>query len=220
MSPQALKRAQVERLYQKEQHRREQSQRREDERRQLEEHSGDHRQEYKLVRGDDGYLYRIPVRRHSQRRSRPERPTSRPIVRGSDGRFYRAVDGDGERERSRIEETPHSMRHKEAIVEEPQYQIVRGPDGRLYKVPIRQSEPSDTDHSGDNEKQESSLNDTVQFVNRSASGSRKKRPSRRKVTVIVEDASDSENEDESKSYWRNRRPSPGLLMEPVEDYSF
>jgi hypothetical protein len=39
-----------------------------------------------------------------------------------------------------------------------------------------------------------------------------------KPRIIVEDASDSEYEEDerSTSIWRNRRPSPGLLMEPVE----
>lgn len=45
----------------------------------------------------------------------------------------------------------------------------------------------------------------------------KKGRNRRKVTVVVEDASDSEDEnDELKSVWRNRRPSPGQWIEPVE----
>ena len=35
--------------------------------------------------------------------------------------------------------------------------------------------------------------------------------------VIVEDVSDSEEEDELKSVWRNRRPGPGdSWMEPIE----
>lgn len=46
-----------------------------------------------------------------------------------------------------------------------------------------------------------------------------KKPSRRRrAAIIVEDASDSENEDEYKSPWRNRRPSPGQWMEPIEIY--
>merc|ERR1711976_277594 len=38
------------------------------------------------------------------------------------------------------------------------------------------------------------------------------------ITVTVEDASDSECENEFDSPWRNRRPSPGQWMEPVEPY--
>jgi hypothetical protein len=36
------------------------------------------------------------------------------------------------------------------------------------------------------------------------------------VDVVVEDASDDEEEKDLKSIWRHRRPSPGTLMEPVE----
>lgn len=39
-----------------------------------------------------------------------------------------------------------------------------------------------------------------------------------KTDVVVEDASDDEEEKELKSIWRNRRPSPGILMEPVESF--
>merc|ERR1711963_904177 len=48
---------------------------------------------------------------------------------------------------------------------------------------------------------------------------KKKKPKRKRVTIIVEDASDSEYEDDDyNSPWRNRRPSPGQWMEPVENY--
>merc|ERR1711959_561367 len=47
----------------------------------------------------------------------------------------------------------------------------------------------------------------------------KKKSKRKRVTIIVEDASDSECEDDDyNSPWRNRRPSPGQWMEPVESY--
>merc|ERR1711937_1004693 len=38
------------------------------------------------------------------------------------------------------------------------------------------------------------------------------------LTFLVEDASDSECENEFDSPWRNRRPSPGQWMEPVEAF--
>lgn len=48
---------------------------------------------------------------------------------------------------------------------------------------------------------------------------RKKSSQKRRVTVIVEDASDSECESEFDSPWRNRRPSPGeSWLEPVEAF--
>ena len=40
----------------------------------------------------------------------------------------------------------------------------------------------------------------------------------RRITITVEDASDSECEDEFDSPWRNLRPSPGQWIEPVEPY--
>jgi len=40
----------------------------------------------------------------------------------------------------------------------------------------------------------------------------------RRITITVEDASDSECEDEFDSPWRNCRPSPGQWIEPVEPY--
>ncbi len=55
--------------------------------------------------------------------------------------------------------------------------------------------------------------------NQTWSDKKTKRPKREKVSVVVEDASDSENEnDDLKSVWRNRRPSPGQWIEPIEFY--
>lgn len=42
--------------------------------------------------------------------------------------------------------------------------------------------------------------------------------SKQRITVTVEDASDSDCENEFDSPWRNRRPSPGQWIEPVESY--
>merc|ERR1719222_1021528 len=48
---------------------------------------------------------------------------------------------------------------------------------------------------------------------------RKNSSQKRRITVIVEDASDSECESEFDSPWRNRRPSPGeSWLEPVEAF--
>merc|ERR1739841_308045 len=48
---------------------------------------------------------------------------------------------------------------------------------------------------------------------------RKSSSQKRRITVIVEDASDSECENEFDSPWRNRRPSPGeSWLEPVEAF--
>ena len=36
--------------------------------------------------------------------------------------------------------------------------------------------------------------------------------------VVVEDASDDEDDDDITSAWRNRRPAPGVLMEPIRSF--
>lgn len=48
----------------------------------------------------------------------------------------------------------------------------------------------------------------------------KKSRRKNKAIPVVEDASDTEQENEElKSVWRNRRPSPGEWMEPVVSVS-
>lgn len=47
----------------------------------------------------------------------------------------------------------------------------------------------------------------------------KGRKKKKKITITVEDASDSEYDDDFSSPWRNRRPGPGeSWIEPVEKY--
>jgi hypothetical protein len=56
----------------------------------------------------------------------------------------------------------------------------------------------------------------VLFINMKEDEDPASKPEKKK-TVIVEDASDSEYEDEElNSVWCNRRPSPGQWMEPVD----
>merc|ERR1711862_646679 len=47
---------------------------------------------------------------------------------------------------------------------------------------------------------------------------KRNKKSKKRVTVLVEDASESEGEDEFDSICRNRRPSPGEWMEPVKAF--
>merc|ERR1712137_352123 len=103
--------------------------------------------------------------------------------------------------------------------------IVRGPDGSLYRVKVPQGMTSD----------EEDAEESVHSVRTAVAGNKSQRlphfarnspslpkyPEIRKrsikVGVEVEDASDTEDEGNPlKSVWNNRRPSPGVLMEPVE----
>lgn len=56
-------------------------------------------------------------------------------------------------------------------------------------------------------------------LKRNINGSTKaQKKTKKRVTVIVEDVSDNEYDDELDSPARNRRPSPGQWMEPVEGF--
>lgn len=163
-------------------------------------------QSYQIVRGRDGQLYRIPVEPEKPvvevklpTKQEPETPPY-SIVRGRDGQLYK-----------------HQVRQNSAPAPEKNYagethkrgSIFEGSDPKTnasqVKTRIRQSV-----HNGGKE------NEPAAPKVKSKSG-KKKQPRRRKVTVIVEDASDSEYEqDEREAMWSNRRPSPGKWMEPVE----
>lgn len=82
------------------------------------------------------------------------------------------------------------------------------------------SEESDVDSIGEDQAHDIVDEDVRTYSPRQLPRIPMGRKSRRKrrITVIVEDASDSECESEFDSPWRNRRPSPGQWMEPVEPY--
>lgn len=132
-------------------------------------------------------------------------------------------------------------------IPEVQYKIVLGPDGYLYRVPIKRERtsfeatttrnPSTVPDENDREipVRSSSTPPTKPIVNPTKTTvvdqNKEEEPSTPKADnttkkimnchnngVIVEDASDSESEDDDwKSIWRNRLPSPGQWMEPVSN---
>jgi hypothetical protein len=146
--------------------------------------------------------------------------------------------------------------HPSPFDEDNRYCIVRGSDGRLYRVrkdDLKESYPNDTDKSTSRKKDEETEADArsdehddlpVQAEHRVKRRGKKdkvknklhvetkktkknetvapKSSKRKKITVIVEDASDSEYEDdEMHSVWRNMRPCPlagESWMEPVAAY--
>ena len=170
--------------------------------------------DYQLVRAPDGRLYRIP-----SRLSRKMTNTSK----ANDGHCLSEHQADGDFD-----------------FDEPKHKIVRGADGRVYRVVSNPTQPNRMETSkgmatpSRSEKLEFApmKQQSAVFAERgkgleipiveSVSNlvpkeERSKKPKKR-VTVIVEDASDSETEDEYHSVWRNRRPSPGEWMEPVEGF--
>ena len=147
---------------------------------------------YKVVRGLDGRLYRVPIKMESKMPTVEQEPSTTAeetkvpycIVRGCDGRLYRVA-------------TPAVTNDKsppEAII----------PTASVPKVSINASErPLQMKENEDSAPK--------------LMGKESNKTRRQRETVIVEEASDSENEDEElNSVWRNRRPSPEEWMEPVE----
>lgn len=117
------------------------------------------------------------------------------VVRGSDGRLYRIAESD---DRSQTSESTY---------------------GSAKQMKTSRTEESsvsdDSFHDAHDVKVETKPTKTTVTVTKPKRQNSKAR--RKKVTVIVEDASDSETDDESHSVWRNRVPSPGeSWMEPIE----
>jgi hypothetical protein len=133
----------------------------------------------------------------------------------------------------------HEKRLRQQEAGEPQWEVVRGPDGRLYRVALdpRDFEAAEKDkpHSHRKQKQKKTkpvtknLSSTEEPDDSVGASKMQKamltkqnsvkeiKPRRKRVTIIVEDASDSEMEDElTSSPWRKRSPSPGQWMEPVD----
>ena len=136
--------------------------------------SGDKNDEYVVVRGPGGYLYRV-------RRSDLERPTST-------SRNERPSNQD-----SSTEKTEKKTNLEGDTTRNLQYEKETTLDSRLSENNPRRATEFPT------------------------SKTYKQPKSKTKITIIVEDASDSEDEgDEMNSMWRNRHPSPGeSWMEPI-----
>jgi hypothetical protein len=166
-------------------------------------------------------------RRQSMASRRHHSEPSYQVIRGLDGLFYR-VPIEMAPEVSTVQQEPSAMKEEK----EAPHWIVRGRDGRFYRV----TSPAVTDDKSppediiptasvpevDPEVVASALERPLKMKENTDPApkpkcTKSKKPRRHRVTVIVEDASDSEYEDEAlNSVWCNRRPSPGEWMEPVE----
>jgi len=137
----------------------------------------------------------------------------------------------------------------ESDEEEPVYRVVRGPDGRLYRVnldnatrskqpkktaPLRKEERKKSKRLGASRtnilkpnnsftptkvKNKPTKVDTLQVPADPQQDFKKNAGKKKRATDLVEDASDSEyEEDRQNSVWCNRHPSPGEWIEPVEGF--
>lgn len=149
---------------------------------------------YDIVQGADGRLYRVPRGRALPTQDSSKKTTSK-IVRGPDGRLYRLVHEDDSTSDSESESQEN----------------------------IRNAEPKDTAENRVEESEsdgtKTTSNDNTKTINDSKGASVTMPSLKRRVPfVLVEDASESEYEDERSldKILRNRLPSPGQWIEPVE----
>ena len=164
--------------------------------------------DHRVVQGPDGRLYRFPIRRRQDQPIQSTRPEPMAVlVRGPGGRLYQVPVESAQEDQHEpmvARSDDEAMRGMEPMVERrAQSNPTTGSRYPLDK-PLYESVSNFASHT------DGTMQDD-HFVG--------KPPNKRrsKVTVIVEDASDSEYEDdEIGSVWRNRRPSPGQWMEPVE----
>jgi len=177
-----------------------------------------------------------PVARknHLSTLEQEDEPPMYQVVQGPDGRLYRIP----------------AVQEELKVPRRPQYTVMRGPGGRLYRFRTTDSSSDAQDGEPETITTRSSRDDSVEDetfpeqldsmetldeenvppkdatkkaqhlgkVGTAHTGRSQQRKKKKRLTVIVEDASDSEMEDdELNSVWRHRRPSPGEWMEPVDN---
>jgi hypothetical protein len=143
---------------------------------------------YQLVRGIDGLIYRVPIRRTDQSDGQNRPSLRRPTVE---------------------KDSPH-LESKDASED-----LSHAPEPAVSRNNTQKRADSTVPSNGTPD--EEGRRCVVVGVRVPEAKEPKKGRNRRKVTVVVEDASDSEDDkDEFKSVWRNRRPSPGQWIEPVD----
>lgn len=161
-------------------------------------------------------------------RQKMTQPSSRTaFVRGPDGYLYRVIlDDDTSSEEESMHEQP---RHQIQVKEQPKRREM------IYPQPMETESMHSTSTSStiyhdaiDDENatvrisNKTAGDNTTQKVHKkkSCKNSKKgRKKNRKKITITVEDASDSEYDDDFSSPWRNRRPGPGeSWIEPVEQH--
>lgn len=159
---------------------------------------------YSVVRGPDGYLYRVPTEYRQEENDVPEPTRNLPEKRKKNGRkFIRGMDG-------RIY-LVHDSSDDEPMGGNGSWDRGDG-DTKMATSPL----PSPSTAEAELQERVSALMKTETIPDKPTKTVKKTKP-RRCATVVAEDASDSEYEnDEMKSIWRNRRPGLGdSWMEPI-----
>jgi len=190
-------------------------------RRQQERYDSDDSATPTIVRGSDGRLYRS----RQQGRHDGDGSTTPTIVRGSDGRLYGLIPRKDEKSEDR--ETNQQQQQQPSR----QNQYAKTPTKAGYdhansstteglsKFGLQNDNHHKKRDRGSSVLRFQSLQNQRDKFKGSKSTNARSRNLRR-ITITVEDASDSEAEDEYTSKWRNRRPSPEeSWMEPISNPS-
>lgn len=175
---------------------------------------------FPTIQGPDGHLYKVkvgekarpqpkPRRRSSQTQSRaspPQPEDTYQLVRGPDGMIYRVQ---LQQQPKKEETTPRNVRSTPTRV---------GVRNRRASS----SSPSSFEEPSSIAEDMSSMRIPIResrSIRRERLASGKNKRNQNSSMFLVEDASDSESDDDYKSVWRNRIPSPGEWMEPVQSSS-
>merc|ERR1711920_27068 len=152
------------------------------------------------------------------------------LVRGIDGNLYK-IRNEPTRLQSSQYDSSYVDENDNESESEDIFRLVQGRDGNIYKIKIGENKMNEEPKRSQNVASKKLIDPVTSAVNDEISNKNEdslkaslqkaeKKKLKRRVTIIVEDASDSEaEEDEQKSVWRNRRPSPGEWMEPVENFN-
>merc|ERR1712150_239858 len=142
------------------------------------------------------------------------------IVRGTDGRLYRLVPTKNERPVDLdIDQQPQTSMRNQNL----KNTLNKGTDKksstpeRPSKFQLRTGDYNTENEEGNNGSGVDSLPHKIANI-QGLKPTKSKSKNRRRIVITVEDASDSEAEDEYNSKWRNRRPAPGeSWMEPIHN---
>lgn len=185
--------------------------------------------EFKIVRGRDGRLYQVRnplcrppdtfIEEESSCSEEEDEPEFR-IVRGPDGRLYRVRNETQSKQKTKPVLKSRSVNDQNNQYNRQQEELRSNTSSR--NIPVKKS-TSSMDVEGDDENatpvtSSSRMATPASPSKKSHKGKKGKKNKKKKITIVVEDASDSEYDDEFDSPWRNRRPSPGEWLEPVENF--
>jgi len=161
---------------------------------------------YQMIRGSDGRVYRVRIGSRKTALSNSQHPETKKKSWDCDNKRVPSLEGTIHRKNT-VEELEIESGYEESIG------IPNNKEKDRSQKSLLQNEYQGEDWPGFTSK------DSRNAPRVTPGSSRKKKGAKNRVTIIVEDVSDSETEDDfSKSPWRNRRPSPGEWMEPVESY--